>query len=102
MKPKLEPIPISMPRTLVDLIDETAPKARSKHIISLINSFYQHPVEKTDLSDLGDPEDDTVSFTLRLPKEQVDQLKFLCLLRHRDRNQMVKVAVYSQLTQHYR
>lgn len=86
-----------MPRTLVDLIDESAPKARSQHIISLINSFYQHPVERPDLTELNDPEDEVVNFTLRLPDSTVEQLKYLGDLRFRDRNQMIQVATYTQI-----
>lgn len=90
-----------MPRTLIDLIDETAPKARSQYIISLIDSFFQHPVEHPDLTELSHPDDEVISFTLRVSEETREKLRTLCNLRMRDRNPMIQVLVYSQIMQGY-
>lgn len=98
MKNKLISNHITMPRTLVDLIDENAPKSRSKFIITLIDSFYQHKTEKSDLSEFNDPEDLRVSFTLRLPPAAQERLMDLALLRFRDKNNMLTALCATELS----
>ena len=97
MKPPLISNHLTLPRTLVDLIDENAPKSRSQYIITLIEAFKQHKRETMDLSDFNDPEDKTSSFTLRVTPELNEVLASLCKRRYRTKNNMVLVICATQL-----
>lgn len=101
MKQKLIPNQVVLPRTLIDLIDDHAPKVRSKFIVTLIDSYYQHKTDLKDFSEFNDPEDDLVGFTLRLPPLTQKKFEELCHQRIRMRSNMLTIICASDIMKRF-